>query len=350
LRLIGDVVFTTPVIHALRRRFPDAHLTYLVEPAAAPVVSGHPDLNDVVIVPRTRGWQRLRDDLRLAATLHGRRFDVALDLHGGPRSGWLTWATRAPVRVGYDVPGRAWMYTQVIHRPRVFRARHSVENQWDLLPGVDAAFQASPDREADRVTMAVDEAARSSVDRRLRDLGVPAAAQVVVLHVSAGNPFRRWPETSFASLATRLVQGGPNRWVIMTSGPSDREAAARVIRSAREAVGASASRVVDGEGLTLSELRALMDRAALFVGGDSGPLHIAATSDVPVVGLYGPTLKERSAPWRPAGIPTISLEMTGLSCRPCDQRVCEPGDYRCLGGIDAARVIDAAEEILKVAR
>jgi predicted lipopolysaccharide heptosyltransferase III len=348
LRLIGDVVFTTPVIRALKRRYPEATLVYLVEPVAAPVVAANPDLDEVIVVPRTRGLQRLADDVRLARQLRARRFDCAIDLHGGPRSSWLTWASRAPIRVGYDVPGRTWMYTHVAHRPRVLRPRHSVENQWDLLTALDAEF-ASPDPAIDRVTMAVEPGARARLDARLRQLGVPADAQVVVLHVSAGNPFRRWPESSFSALAAGLIESGP-RWVILTSGPSDHEAASRVLAETRRRVGAAADRIVDGEGLTLSELRALMDRAALFVGGDSGPLHMAATSDVPVVGLYGPTLTERSAPWRPRSIPTISIDGGTLPCRPCEQHVCVPGDFRCLSGIDPARVLDAARQLLEASR
>lgn len=350
LRLIGDVVFTTPVIRALRRRFPDAHLTYLVEPVAAPVVAANPHLDDVMVVPRSRGWRRLVDDVRIARTLRSRRFDVAIDLHGGPRSGWFTWMTRAPMRVGYDVPGRAWMYTHAVHRPRVLLPRHSVQSQWDLLGAIDPAFQAPPDPSRDRVEMAVEPTVRAAVDARLRALGIPDDARIVVLHVSAGNPFRRWPEASFSALASRLIAGGRDRWVVLTAGPSDREAASRVLAATRAGLGAEAGRIADGEGLSLSELRALMDRAALFVGGDSGPLHVAATSDVPVVGLYGPTLKERSAPWRPPTIPTLSIDAGALPCRPCDQRVCAPGDFRCLGGIAAATVAGAGEQLLEATR
>lgn len=351
LRLIGDVVFTTPIVHALRRRFPSARMTYLVEPVAAPVVAVNRHLDEVLVVSRSRGWQRLKDDVSMARQLRARRFDVVFDLHGGPRSGWLTWATRAPMRVGYDVPGRAWMYTHVVHRPRVLRPRHSVENQWDLLAALGPAFAAPPDPAVDRVEMPVDPAARDAVTQRLAELGVPEAARAIVLHVSAGNPFRRWPEAAFAELAAGLIAGGADRWVLLTSGPSDHEAAARVLSTARARVGAQAGgRIVDAEGVTLAELRALMDRAALFVGGDSGPLHIAATSDVPVVGLYGPTLKERSAPWRPRDLSTVSVDAGALYCRPCDQRVCTPGDFRCLGGISAARVLEAAEHVLETSR
>jgi lipopolysaccharide heptosyltransferase II len=349
LRLIGDVVFTTPVIRALRRRFPSARLAYLVESDAAPVVAGNPHLSEVLTMPHRRGWGRLGDDVRMARRLRAMRFDLAIDLHGGPRGAWLTWASRAAMRVGYDVPGRRWMYTHVVHRPRVLRARHSVENQWDLLGPVDPSFSSAPDRGRDRVEMPADAAARAAVAERLAALNVPGDARIVLLHVSAGNPFRRWPESAFAELASGLASAAPDRWVLVTGGPSDRDAAARVVERGRRLAAGAAARIVSAEQLSIADLKAMMDRSALFIGGDSGPLHIAATSDVPVVGIFGPTLPERSAPWRPGGLKTASIGVDDLPCRPCDQRVCVPGDYRCLTGITAGAVRSAAEQLLESA-
>ena len=345
LRLIGDVVFTTPVIRALRRRHPDARISYLVEDAARPVVAHNPHLDDIITISHTRGARRLADDLRTGLALRRRRFDAVIDLHGGPRSAFLTWVSRAPVRVGYDVAGREWMYTRIFIRPRDRGPIHSVENQWDLLGVFDDALRGPPDPARDRVEMPVDPDAVRSFDRRLAEYHA-AGGRLIVLHVSAGNPFRRWPEASFAELVAALA-GAPDRFVLVTSGPSDHAAAARVVSEARQLAARAAERIIDAEGLTLAELRAAMDRAALFIGGDSGPLHIAATSDVPVVGLYGPTLPARSAPWRPRDIPTRSVDVGDLPCRPCDQRSCVPGDFRCLSGIAVARVRDAAEQLLE---
>src|SRR5262245_33250874 len=116
LRLIGDVVFTTPLLKALRQRFPDAHLAYVVEPGAEPVVRGNPHLNEVIVTPKRRGVTRVCDDIALARRLRRGRFDVAIDLHGGPRSAWLTWSSGARMRIGYTIAGRAWMYTHVVSR------------------------------------------------------------------------------------------------------------------------------------------------------------------------------------------------------------------------------------------
>ena len=347
LRLIGDVVFTTPLIRALRRAYPDAWIAYLVEREAAPVVEHNPHLDEVVIAPRTRGARRIADDLALARRLRRERFDLVLDLHGGPRSAWLTWASGAGERVGYDIKGRRWMYTRVVHRPRDLRARHSVLNQWDLLEAIPGWTGGTADTARDGVEMALDAGADARMAERLTRAGVASDDELVLLHVSAGNPFRRWPEAFFAETAAALAAGNPRRRLAFSSGPSDREAAVRIAADARARLGAAAGRIIDLGEFDLQELRALIGRSRLFVGGDTGPLHIAASTVTPVVGVYGPTLAARSAPWRPASVATFSIEPAeALDCRPCDQRVCVHDDFRCLTRLTPDRVIAAAEEAL----
>jgi heptosyltransferase-3 len=347
LRLIGDVVFTTPAIRALRRAFPDASLTYLVEEQAAPVVRGNPHLSQVMVIGRGRGWRRAIQDLTAAQQLRHERFDIVLDFHGGPRGSWLTWATGAPVRIGYEVAGRRWMYTSAVPRPRALRPRHSVENQWDLMAQVSTGLATAPDPIADRVEMAVDPEADARVARRLQDAGAAEGVRLIVVHVSAGNPFRRWPAEHFVELAVQLGAADPVRRIILTSGPSEAEAARQIGERARQRLGvARRDTVLGGQEFTLAELRSLFARAALFVGGDSGPLHVAATTDVPIVGLYGPTLPIRSAPWRPPALVTEAVELPDVPCRPCDQRYCLPGDFRCLTWLGPGTVIEAAERAL----
>jgi heptosyltransferase-1 len=343
LRLIGDVVFTTPAIRALRRRFPDARLTYLVEQSAAPVVAGNPHLDEVIVIPRTRGLRRVLDDWKVARALRARRFDLVVDFHGGPRGSWLTWLSGANRRVGYAVVGRRWMYTTAVSRSRELRPRHSVENQWDLLAVLGVP---PPDPARDALEMPEDDGARTDVDRRLGAAGVTADSRIVVMHVSAGNPFRRWPVESFARVAAALVMADPSRAVVLTSGPSERDAAEHAGMLARAEAGEAGARVLRIGEVSLPELRALVGRAALYIGGDSGPLHVAGTTRTPVVGLFGPTLALRSMPWRDPAIAAEAIEPGPLACRPCDQRHCEPGDYRCLTGTPPGRVIDAAERLL----
>jgi predicted lipopolysaccharide heptosyltransferase III len=344
-RLIGDVVFTTPAIRAVRRHFPDAWISYLVEPEAAPVVQSNTHLNEVIVAARRRGgWRRVRDDLSLALRLRGRRFDLVIDLHGGPRSSWFAWTTGAPQRIGYDVPGRSWMYTTRVHRPRSLRPRHSVQNQWDLLEPLGIA---PPDRRGDPTEMPEDVEAAGVVAARLAGAGIRAPHALIIVHVSAGNPFRRWPSAAFVALIQGLVANDPERRIVVTSGPSDEGARRRIIEAARGALEpARREAVVDCGEVDLRELRALMTTAALYIGGDSGPLHIASTTSVAIVAIYGPTLPVRSEPWRDPALVTEAIDVGALPCRPCDQRQCAPGDYRCLTWIAPATVLEAAERAL----
>ncbi len=345
LRLIGDVVFTTPAIRAIRRRLPDCHLAYVVEPAAAPVVAGNGNLDEVIVAPRTRGIARFAEDVSLVRRLRRARYDVAIDFHGGPRSSLLTLATRAPMRIGYTVPGRSWSYTHRVARTRELRPRHSVVNQWDLLAplGIEP-----PDPLRDPTEMPDDPTAGAGVGARLAAEGCRDGDEIVVLHVSAGNPFRRWPAASFTELVARLASSGPRRRVTVTSGPSDLHAAEAISADARRRLDPDAARrVIHPADLDLRELRALIARAALFIGGDSGPMHIAGTTRTPIVALYGPTLPARSAPWRDPTLVAEAVELKELACRPCDQRVCVTNDFRCLSAIPVAAVHEAAERALE---
>ncbi len=342
-------MFTTPLVRALRREYPRARLVYVVEADAAPVVRHNPHLDEVIVAPRSRGLRRIADDLRLARRLRRERFDVAIDLHGGPRSGWLTLASGARERIGYAIPGRGWMYTRAVPRPRELRPRHSVVNQWDLLEALPGWRGGEPRPDRDAVEMPLDPAADRRMAERLAGAGIGDRDDLIVVHVSAGNQFRRWPESFFVSLVIDLAGRDPRRRVAVSSGPSDRTAASRIAATARTELGALGSRIVELGEFDLQELRALIGRSRLFIGGDTGPLHIAAATNTAIVGIYGPTLSAQSAPWRSPGTPCEAVELQDLPCRPCDQRACVPGDFRCLTRLAPHAVIDAAERAMAAA-
>jgi heptosyltransferase I len=333
-------VLTTPVIRAIRRARPDAHLSYLVESQAAAVVLGNPNLDVVIVTPLLHGAARLREDAALALRLRRARYDAVIDFHGGPRSSLLALATGARRRVGYTIAGRGWMYTTRVRRPRGHRPRHSVENQWDLaralLPDI-----GSPSPGVDPVEMHESAEAGARLDARLRGLGIGPSHELIVVHVGAGNEFRQWPEASFADVAVALTSNRPNRRIILTTGPAQAARAGEVRRLAL-ARGADAGAILAACDLDLGELRGLVARSRLFLGGDSGPAHIASTTATPMVVLFGPTTPAVWGPWRDALAATETVDVGELPCRPCDQRVCEPGDFRCLRGIRPETVVAAA--------
>ena len=277
LRLIGDVIFTTPAVRALKLWLPAVHLTYLTEPAAAPVLDGNPHLDDIITIPRASGIRRLLDDVLYARRLRKRRFDAVIDFHGGPRSRWLTWASAAPMRVGYAGPGNHLVYTHRVPRPADLAPRHAVRNQWDLLGQLGGALAEPPTPAHDAVEMSEDPVATRHVENRLNAAGVSAGDPLIVLHTSAGNLFRRWPVDAFADAIARLARQDETRTFVVTGGPSEPGTVARVQAAVTSRVGQGGPTVINGDQFGLAELRSLIDRAAVFIGGDSGPLHVAAT-------------------------------------------------------------------------
>ncbi|MAM85086.1 MAG: hypothetical protein CL489_00530 [Acidobacteria bacterium] len=347
LRLIGDLIFTTPAIRAVKQTLPNAHVSYLIEVESAAILARNPYIDDLIVVERPRGIRRLQYDFKLARRVRAARFDAVVDFHGGPRSSWLTWRSAAAIRIGYALPHRYWAYTHripVADRPP---SRHSVVNQWDLLAALDDRLNRKPDPTRDSVEMAEDPAAAMAVSRRLAAAAVGPTDPLVVIHVSAGNPFRRWALDCFIETIKTLALSDAQRRFVITAGPSDRRAVDKILFTVRAQLGQRAPTMIPGDGFNLPELRSLIGRAALFVGGDSGPLHLAATTSVPIVGIYGPTLSARSTPWRSPVYPTEAVDVGELSCRPCDQRHCEPGDFRCLTTLPPSTVIAAAERALK---
>jgi len=343
LRRIGDVVLTTPAVRALRERYPDAHISYLVEPLAAPVVQRNPHLDEVIVAAAPDAPRRLWKDVALGLELRRRRFDLTIDFHGGPRSSWFTWVSRARARIGYEVAGRSWLYTIRVGRPRVLRARHTVENQWDLLEPLGIP---RPRPETHPTELLSEGGAAGAVDCWLRQQNIDAGERLVLVHVGARIHFRRWPAEHFANAVAGIALADARARFAVIAGP-DEDTAHLVVRTARDRLPPDRrAAVLDPRSWTLDELHALADRAALYIGADTGPLHVAGTTSVPIVGLYGPTLPETWAPWRAAGRVTIPLQIHGLPCRPCDQRVCEPGDFRCLTRIEPRQVVEAAIKCL----
>jgi ADP-heptose:LPS heptosyltransferase len=236
------------------------------------------------------------------------------------------------------------MYTHPVRRPADLSDRHSVAKQWELLRplGCDDC-----DRERDPVEMPLDNAAMVRVEQLLRADGIGPHHEVIAVHVSAGNPFRRWPLESFAQTVAQLADRHASLRYVLTSGPSDADAA-RALADRVRAIAPSAH-VVHRE-FAVPELRALAERATVYIGGDSGPMHIAATTGTPVVGLFGPTLAGRSLPWRSTAFFAEAVDAGPLPCRPCEQRTCAPGDFRCLTTIAPDRVVAAVERALAAAR
>ncbi|HET7876267.1 MAG TPA: lipopolysaccharide heptosyltransferase I [Methylomirabilota bacterium] len=312
LSSLGDVIHALPVARALRKARRDAHLTWIVESRESAILRDHPDLDTVVTVDTRRGAGSLaagarrvwRESRRLRALLRPARPDVALDLQGLIKSGLLTAATGAPLRVGFSRGcSREWpnaLFTNRHVTPPA-AARHVVEQYLSLLTtlGIEPGrpeFHLPPRPEAER-----------RMEEFLGELGIKRHDRLVAINPGAGRETKRWPVPHFRALAERLG-GEPDVRIVLLWGPDE----VHMARQIRDGLGV---RAVLAPPTDLDELTALLRRAALMVAGDTGPLHLAAALGTPCVGLYGPTRAERNGPYGPRcrGLQSPDGTMAGLT-------------------------------------
>jgi heptosyltransferase-1 len=294
LSSLGDVAHALPLVTALRRAEPRARLTWVAEVSEAALVEGHPDL-DAVLRVDTRGWRRLarrpaalgtawRALGRARRDLRGLSLDVAIDAQGLVKSGAITFATGAPVRIGFASARCRERASAVFTNRRVSPppARHVVEQNLALLRPLGIA--AGPE-----FRLPPWPAAARRVDEWLAEHGLKPADAVVVLNPGAGRPEKLWPSASFRALAAGLAG---HAQVLVVWGPGERVRA--------EAVASGLGPEVRVAPATdVPELARLLTRASLVVAGDTGPLHIAAAAGAPCLGLFGPTSAARNGPYGP---------------------------------------------------
>jgi len=296
LSSIGDVIHALPVATALRVAFPDARLTWVVEVRESALLRDHPHLDEIIPVD-TRRWRRLiwsprgaaeaRNDVaRLHQRMRDVRFDVAIDLQGLIKSGLLTAFTGARLRIGFAAT-RCWEPLNALftnHRVTPPRsARHVIEQYCSLLTPLGVA---NP-----RVSFTVPRSvsAEARIDEFFAAEGVRSHDAIVALVPGARRENKRWPIFHFRALADRLRAEAGAR-VVVVWGPGEEEAARRIASGLW-------SKPLVAPRTDLDELTALARSCSVLVGGDTGPLHLAAAVGTPAVGLYGPTPADRNRPY-----------------------------------------------------
>lgn len=327
----GDLLLSTPALHALRRGLPGARIEVLTARGFSGLLEGSADVDRVLAFDR----RSLRSQARLYFALARGGYDLVLDLVSNPRSAFLAALTRARVRVGYDLPGRSWAYTLRLPREPVGPAgpvlRYAPEAALDQvralgIPATDATL---------RFTVTAEAAARISA--WMAEQGLGAHGRPVVACLPAGSwPAKTWAAERFAEVMDSLAEIADVVWLW---GPGERELAdscrARMRAPSRPAP------ATDWQGLG-----ALLARCALLVGNDSGPKHVAVAVGTPTVTVFGPT---HPRTWHPPTGPHRALVAEGLACLHCNANVCPlPGDahMRCMRDVGVARVADAARTLL----
>jgi heptosyltransferase-3 len=346
-RQIGDVLLTTPLLRAARRRWPQARIEVLGFQGTLGMLRGNPDVDALIESPPRLGWRGLRN---LVPKLW-RRYDLALVTDPGDRAhllGWLAASRRSGILPAAG--GSNWWKKKLLDHVVIAAGDRgtvhvTAEKQSLLAPWLDL----------DGVVPEVVGPAPAPLPPHVQAQVMPGA---VVVHAPSMWPYKQWPIAHFEALLNALLAQG--RQVVLTgsAGERDRECIAplRVL--------ASPPQLLDLSGqLDFNQLATLLQGAALYIGPDTSVSHLAAASGVPVIAIFGPTNPMRWAPWparagaqelfaRSAGVQragNVTVLQGSLACVPCGRAGCE--DHRqsrsdCLVDIKPERVLEEAERIL----
>ncbi len=357
LSAVGDAVQTIPVFNKLRRRYPSARLDWLATPGIAELLRYNSAISNVIEFSRDE-WSSpwtltpFVSAARLIATLRAAEYDLVLDLQGQLRSAIFAFTSGAPVRIGFDKPrADVWQTSprQIPAEARRHAWQGAREGSWlaytDHIPvptldvhpverylrvgamlGLD---DAAPD-----FSFPIPQQAATRIDALLDYYNI-AKAKLLVMAPGTNWETKEWRREAFAEVARHFLQ--KNHAVVLIG--SERE------RAACEAVAQLAPGAVDLAGeTTLSELAALIRRAAVCVTNESGPMHIAVALDRPVVSIFGPTDPVWAGPYRRAG----AVLRAELPCSPCYLRQLSRCTYghACMKDVSAAAVIARMESML----
>lgn len=335
---LGDIVHALPTLAALRRRFPLAHMTWLVKRQWAGLLERVEGLDAVWSVePTLHGW------LSQVPRLRGADFDLAVDLQGLFRSGVMAWLAGCPTRVGFanGREGSPFFYTQRVSAPSP--DMHAVDRYLLVAEALGASVQGEPAFHF----RTLDED-REGVARLLSRHGLPPShtpytkGAWIAVNVAARWPTKRWPAAYFAAAIDQLQREGMGP-VALIGGPDERSAAQAVKALTK-------TELVDLTGETHPGLLpALLKSAALLLTNDSGPMHVAAAVGTPVVALFGPTSPMRTGPYGKQH----RVLTSGVSCSPCFSRRCHNRiQIECLTNIAPEQVLEAvrAQLALRLAR
>jgi len=292
LGAVGDCIHTLVAAHAIRRAWPGITLGWIVEGKSKEVVLGHPDLDHVHVWNRRqsaanlragRPWQAWAETRRVIEEMREVGYEVAVDFQNLFKSGFFAWQSAARRRLSYERL-REGNFLFMNDWQRVSRGGHMVARYLKLLEPLGLSVEDRPPA----VPIFVPEDKKKAADDFFAQR-VPPAAKVVAINPAASLPIKFWPAERYAEAADRLARElGLLPMIIW--GPGEEALADRVLRNMK-------TPGMLAPPTTLKELAHLLSRCAMYVGNDSGPMHLAAAMGIAVVGLFGPSDPRRVGPW-----------------------------------------------------
>ena len=322
---VGDAIMALPTLRAVRQKYPEAHIGIVARPYVAEIYRDQKVADELIPydpVGAHRGWSGRE---KLVADLRAKKFDVALLLQNAFDAAWLAWRARIPQRIGYARDARSFLLTKAISVPKPGEIpAHEKFYYLELLCRAGWLGQLRDDA---HIALEVPDAARHGAREVFREAGArPAALRIAVGAGASYGSAKCWPPDRFAK-ALNAFLSNRDADVILFGTPGETPVTDAIAAALRKPP-------INLAGKTsISELPALLSQCHLFLGNDSGAMHVAAAVGLPVVAIFGPTDPEGTSPVTPRA----TIVQQKPYCSPCFLRRC-PTDHRCMTAVTPAMV------------
>jgi heptosyltransferase II len=327
---VGDAILALPALRAMRRRFPDSEIAVVARPYVADIYRDQEICNQLIPYDPKGSHAGFLGRERLAAELRAQKFDVALLLQNAFDAAWLAWRANIPERIGYARDGRSFLLTKAVPAPR--RGEIPAHEKFYYLELLRRAGWLDSVPDESFIGLLVPEKKRRSADEFLCESGVrPSALRIAIGAGASYGSAKCWPPSRFAEVANRL-QDETDADVILFGTAAEANVSTVISAEMRRPP-------IDLTGKTaIADLPGLLSQCHLFIGNDSGAMHVAGAVGLPVVAVFGPTDPFGTAPVTQRS----SIVQQKPYCSPCFLRRC-PTDHRCMIAITAGMVEAAAK-------
>lgn len=331
LRFIGDVVLTTPVIRAVRRKFPNSYIAYLADKNAITLLENNPYLDE--LIPFDFGWT-LKEQISFIKEIRSKKFDLVIDLFGNPRSAILSFLSGAKVRIGGAFGWRKFLYTHPI--PRTNEQKNAIKFHIDYLKPI--GIEVNDDFETE---IFLTDEERNWAKNYLKSKGVDLGKKIIGIHPGATWPAKMWLKENFAKLADKIVTKiGAD--VIITHSEKETDLAIEVFNLTLK------RNIFILDSLNLRQLASVLSLLDLYISNDCGPMHIAVAVGTKTIGLFGPGEEDIWFPYPESkGHKALRVD---VECHPCHLDFCnrEGEDYmKCMKLLTVDMVFNEVAKIIK---
>ncbi len=315
---LGDVILTTPIAGALKKRYSDCRVTFWVKEYTKEIVENCNFIDSVITFPENKGL------LKIIRKIKKEKFDISILVHPSFKLALIIFLAQIPIRIGTGFRVYSFLFNKRWYEHRKYSILHEVDYNLNLLKTLEIeennpefSFRISPEAE-------------NHVEKLLIKLGINKEEKIIVLHPGSGRSAPGWSFKNFSILSDSLIDSGYT--VLITGGKNDRKIVEKLLKNCKK------KPFVLTDILNLKELMALLKRVKIFVSNSTGPLHLAVALGTTVLGLYPPLVTASIRRWGPYNKKEFTLTPEIPECKKCIKEKCKY--YDCMNLIKTETVFN----------